>query len=187
MGGLKERASASAEAFSVYNNVMGEMLSQFGGKPMEVQDTDEILGAEPKIEWFTYIPDRQYGVTISLAEGCSISATMTFPPNHTDEPSIYVDIFTVDKSHQGKGIGTMLLETLSHEAQKYGVKNLYGHVTSEEALKTRAKVFGENDLTFFSPAKHEHLDLDYKTALKSGSIDFVVGNRIPQTGGPSSS
>jgi len=83
----------------------------------------------------------------------------------------------VNEQIQRGGIGTRLLQSLAVEGKKYGATELYGHVTSESALKTRAKVFGKENLRFFNHYTKKPVGINYEEVLKNssdGRVDFDV-------------
>lgn len=125
----------------------------------------------PTVEWFTYEPDKSYGASVRLPQGF-ISGSLT-----VDDKGryAYIDMFEVDKASQGKGIGTKLLKGLASEVKAYGASTLNGHVTSESALRTRARVFGKENLLFYNHTTGTKLDITYEEALKENpDVNVVV-------------
>ncbi|OGY86069.1 MAG: hypothetical protein A2233_02615 [Candidatus Kerfeldbacteria bacterium RIFOXYA2_FULL_38_24] len=61
---------------------------------------------------------------------------------------------------------------LISEAKKYGATTLSGNVTSLSALKTRARLFGKDNLKFQNRS-YRPLDITYEEVLK-GDIDYIV-------------
>lgn len=141
------------------------------------QMLEEIQKAKPQVEWVTYVPDKQYGTTISLPFGCHISGSLNYLNNERTQAQMYIDMFKVNEQIQRGGIGTRLLQSLAVEGKKYGATELYGHVTSESVLKTRAKVFGKENLRFFNHYTKKPVGINYEEALKNssdGRVDFDV-------------
>ncbi len=144
----------------------------------------EIANAEPDIEWATYIPEKSYGVVISLPHECTISGTL----NIQDDGSrtMKIDIFQVNEKLRskgagtGSGIGTRLLEALVRESKKYEVSTLFGHITSKSALATRAKVCGKKNLEFYNHHTGEKLNKAYdeimseKSNTEEENLDYDV-------------
>jgi hypothetical protein len=140
------------------------------------QMLEEINKARPEAEWVTYIPDKQFGTTISLPHDCRISGTLHYL-NEEGRARLYIDMFTVNEKIQKGGVGARLLQSFVVEGRKYGATELYGHVTSESALKTLARVLGKENLQFLDHHTKRKLDLTYEDALKTskdGRVDFDV-------------
>lgn len=125
---------------------------------------EELLHKEPTIEWQVYIPDKQFGVMISLSESSHITGTLTILDDGTSE--FKIDMITVAAAVQKRGIGTRLLELLLQEAQKYNADFLTGNVTSIAALKTRARLFGPENLIIWNTDQ-----LKNRTSRVDQSID----------------
>lgn len=134
---------------------------------------DEIARAKPIAKWKTYIKGKQYGVVISLLQENTIAGTLNVFEDGSR--SMYVDIFGVREELQSRGLGTRLLRNLTAEAVSYGATILSGHVTSESALKTRARVFGRDNLQFYNHATGEKMNLTFGDALLvEPDFDVVV-------------
>jgi len=58
----------------------------------------------------------------------------------------------------------------------FGATSLNGHITSQSALKTRAKVFGEDNLVFFDHYTGKHSNKSYSELLKeeNPNVNVVV-------------
>ncbi len=136
--------------------------------------TVEIRTAAPKVEWQTYIPEKQYGVLISLPYDCTITATLTYLDDTHEQAEIYVDMFQVNDRLQGQGIGTRLMQALIHESMQYGAISMRGHVTSLSALKTRARIFGPANLHFYDHVTRQKLNISAEQAMASERVDFDV-------------
>ena len=148
----------------------------------------EIEQSDPSIDWEIYIPEKQFGVVISLPHECFITATL----NIDDEGgrSMYIDIFQVDPKLRGKskgegaGIGTRLLQTLIEQAKIYDVSVLSGHFTSKSALATLARVCGNERLDFYSHGGTKKVDKTFGEIMSesdsknSGRIDYDVVSQI---------
>jgi len=134
---------------------------------------EEIAKARPKASWKTYIPDQQYGVVITLPHENFISGTLTDINN--SERQIYIDMFNVPDNLQKQGLGTKLLKSLTAEAKYYNATMLNGHITSDSALKTTAKVFDKENLQFYNHVTGKKLDLTYEQALKENpDMNIIV-------------
>ena len=135
------------------------------------EQTEAIPKPNPTVEWVTYKPDKLYGASVKVPEGL-ISGSLTVGENGSYG---YIDIFQVDPQFQGKGIGTELLKAFASELKAYGATSLDGHVTSLSALKTRARVFGEENLQFHNHITGQKMDINYGEALKENpNINVVV-------------
>ncbi len=137
----------------------------------------KIESAQPSVEWVTYVPDKQYGVIVSLPYNCRISATLDY--REDDRVILYIDMFTVNERIQKNGIGTRLLKALANEAKQYGTTELYGNITSLPALKTRANVFGSEHLEFYNHVTKEKMDMSFEDALlyadaHEGKVNYDV-------------
>lgn len=133
---------------------------------MEESGVKELVQVDkPIAKWECYKRDREYGVVISLGSDKNfISASLSY--DESGLGLVYVDMFQV--SQPAKGLGTRLLKSLVSESTVYGAKYLMGHVTSESALKTRARVFGKENLLFFDHESKKPLSLSYDEVLDSG-------------------
>ena len=131
---------------------------------------EEIRNSEPKVGWVTYIPDKSYGVIISLPHECAISATLSISGDKSR--TMKIDVFQVNEELRskgagtGSGIGTRLLIALVKEAKEYEATTLFGHVTSKSALGTRAKVCGKENLEFYNHQTGVKLDTTYEEAMQ---------------------
>jgi GNAT superfamily N-acetyltransferase len=136
---------------------------------------EDIQAAHPKAEWVTYIQDKQYGATVSLPHECSISGNITYL--NEENARLYIDMFQVNEKIQKGGVGTRLLKSFVAEGKDYGATELYGHITSDSALKTRARVFGKENLEFYNHYTKEKLTITFEEALASaedGRVDYDV-------------
>lgn len=139
------------------------------------QMLEDIQAARPVVEWVTYVPDKQYGAKVSLPHECFIGGNI----NYLDEnkAQLYIDMFQVNEKIQKGGVGTRLLKSFVAEGKDYGATELYGHITSDSALKTRARVFGLENLEFYNHNTKERLPIDFEQALasaKDGRVDYDV-------------
>lgn len=94
-------------------------------------------------------PD-EYTIKISLPHMCSITGILVYPTLTSNDSSLYINMFNLPEEFQQKGIGQRLLQCIVAYAKTYGATVLSGNVTSRAALKTRARVFGQDKLTFYS-------------------------------------
>jgi GNAT superfamily N-acetyltransferase len=147
----------------------------------------QVAQAKPQAEWHRTHPTLDiYDVSIDLPDNSSpyksfISGSLD-GTRGADDVELTVGMFEVHKDLQQKGIGTRLLQALATEGIKYDAKRLFGHVTSLSALKTRARVFGAENLRFFSynPQTREKtpLAITYEQALAEseakGKVDYGV-------------
>lgn len=137
---------------------------------------EEVAKESPRVAWVTYVPDRQYGVVISLPHECSVSGTLTYREDGTAD--LYVDIFHVHEALQRRGIGGRLMRALIKEGLEYGASTLSGHVTSKSALATRARVFGPKNLYFYTPGARLSARTTYEEAQKLEKVDFIVSSSL---------
>lgn len=141
---------------------------------------EEIRIADPKVEWKIYIPDKQWGVVVSLPHDCFIVGTLT----ESDKGKMWmkIDMFQVNEALRGAGVGERLLRILADEAKQYGAGVLVGHVTSKAALATRKKVFGEEGMVFRSHVTGDIIARSYDEIMgEKGSDDtmsYDVASRI---------
>jgi ribosomal protein S18 acetylase RimI-like enzyme len=140
---------------------------------------EEIKNTRPTGAWSTIIEGREYILGINLLNPESpsnsfITGTLTYFPD-LGRSQMKINNFKVAEGLQGHGIGTRLLRNLVAEAQAYDADSITGHVTSESALRTRAKVFGKDNLQFFDHITGEKLDTTYEEVLKENpNVDVVV-------------
>ncbi len=111
----------------------------------------------------------QYLLTVSLPHGCVINGILTFQTENTDNSVLYINSFQVPSDYQGKGIGKRLLRSLVTCAKTYGAIKVIGNVTSASALKTRARVFGKENLIFYQRGalgdRQDMMKVDYEQVL----------------------
>ena len=135
----------------------------------------EIVEAQPEFIWTIETPDKHYGLVVKLPHQCVISGTLNI-----EDKSMKIDMFMVNERLRGKGVGAKLLTELAKQAKEYEAKILFGHVTSKSALVTRAKVFGQVNLRFYSPHSGEKIEKSFeeimseKSNLIEGNLDYLV-------------
>lgn len=136
----------------------------------------EVETATPSVEWVTHIPEKSYGVTISLPHDCFVSATLNVAE---DSRRLYIDMISVNENLRSEGIGQRLLKKLLEEAKKYEATELYGHITGVAALKARAAVVGSQNLKFYSHATKKPIEgMTIEEAIKEshdGNLSYDVG------------
>ncbi len=112
---------------------------------------------------------EQYTIKVSLPHMCSITGILVYPTSISNESNLYVNMFNLPEEFQQKGIGQRLLRSLVVCAKTYGATTLSGNVTSKSALKTRARVFGQDKLTYYSRTglgkKGDEIDRSYDEIL----------------------
>lgn len=124
-------------------------------------------------------PD-EYTIKVFLPHMCSITGLLVYPSSTSNESYLYINMFNLPDEFQQKGIGQRLLRSLVACARTYGATSLSGNVTSKSALKTRARVFGEDKLTFYARTglgkKGDQLNIPY------GEILSKLPNSITEDG-----
>lgn len=143
----------------------------------------DVRKAVPTAEWATYIPNKEYGVTVSLPHGCFVTATMSYPDESGSHPHLYLDMISVNNDLKRNDIGTRLLKALIREAKAFGATTLVGNVTSAAALATRVKVCGKNNVRFFTKNLSERgteMKLTFDEAKKLERLDCVVISDLSQ-------
>lgn len=141
---------------------------------------DEIAHTAPQVIWTTEIEDSQYGLTVTLPYSNYISGTFFMGHNNR---SVYIDIFSVEKSLQKSGIGTRLLRSFTNEARTYEAQELLTRCTSLGSLKTLARVFEETNLRYYAVSAMGKLEnaipqtyaILLQQAATTGIIDIGVG------------
>lgn len=154
-------------------NTQEEHTEEKGLSPEQI--LEEIQKAKPNVKWVTYEPDKKYGAKVSLPHECFISGNITYIDEKRAQ--LYIDMFQVNEKIQKGGIGTRLLKSFVAEGKDYGATELYGHITSDSALKTRARVFGAENLEFYNHNTKEKLPIGFEQALAStenGRVDYDV-------------
>ena len=163
-------------------NSSGEIRSFQPTPGEQTQNVDslitEISKAKPQAQWHRSHPTLDiYDVSIRLPHDCLISGTLDASSGE-ENAEISVDIFQVNDVLQKKGIGTRLLQSLTTQGIKYGAKSLFGHVTSLSALKTRARVFGQDNLHFFTynplTKDRKSLNITFEQALAESQANDKV-------------
>ncbi len=132
----------------------------------------EISDVAPQASWETYSEGKSYGLRISLPHDCFIKGNLEYKSN--GRALLYVVMFQVNNALSGKGIGNRLMRAFVKEGMEYDAVELNGHVTSESALKTRARVFGEENLEFYNHITKEKMDITYTQALARNLFDCDV-------------
>lgn len=110
-------------------------------------------------------PKGESALKIKLPHDCSIRGALI---DRTEGREMFISNFQVNPKLQQHGIGPRLLKSLIAVAKLYDVKYLTGHVTSEAALKTRARLVGEDNVEFYEPKPGgggQRLQLTYQEAL----------------------
>lgn len=132
-------------------------------------EVENILSAEPGIEWETNQPEKVYNVFIHLLRECRVVATMKIADDGTR--SAYIDMLVIPEHLRGKntGIARRLLEILKIELQKYGVREISAYVTSKGALVNLTRVFGP--LSLFNYVTHEPVTKKLEEILEEGEDD----------------
>ena len=153
-----------------------EHFSKGSDKPMPANQEKmlrDIETATPNVMWNTYIPNKQFGVVISLPHGCSITGTLTY--DDSNSAAMYIDMFTVSGALQGKGLGAMLVRLLAKEAREYGATSISGNITSKSALGAMAKATGKNNLLFFNRATGAAIGTTYEEEMaKTENPNYIV-------------
>ena len=143
----------------------------------ETQTSKEVIKEQLEktkatVEWECLTPNEYYALMVKLlGEKNYISGRLSY--YEPGSALIYIDMFHVDEKMRQMGVGTKLIKSFIAEAMQYGAKILKGHVTSESALRTRARVFGSENLQFFIHGTDTRKDISYEEALV-GNFNFDV-------------
>jgi len=124
-------------------------------------------------------PDLFY-LQSSLGEHTLIDGELHYGKNCQAE--IFVHMFTIPEESRGKRVGSRLLQSFVTEAKDCGATSLFGHITSEPALKVFGRNFGEENMKFFHYNQLTHkrtpLDLEYGQVMdkveKGEKVDYGV-------------
>jgi GNAT superfamily N-acetyltransferase len=109
-------------------------------KPIELM-LEEIMAATPEVVVYdTRSPLLE--IKVRLPYNNSILAILK-------DGRAHVESFNVQEELRQKGIGERLMRFLTAELIKRGAKNLTGSLVSEGAVKTRVRVFGEDNVNFY--------------------------------------
>lgn len=120
-------------------------------KAAQIKQELELISNSPTVleeEKVGEYPDR-YSLTVSLPYNCVINGILTFQNQDTNDSVLYINMFQVPDDYRGKGVGQRLMRSLVAKAKKYGATQVSGNVTSESSVRTRARVFGVDNLVFF--------------------------------------
>lgn len=128
-----------------------------------------IARATPRANFSVLEPGRLDNLSVNLPHGNVISAVLDHGSN-----TLAIKAFTVAPDLHKRGIGTRLLRTVTKIAQDEGATSLTGHVTSKDALLTRARVFGQENLVFYDHKTGERLPVTYEDLLQAENPDVDV-------------
>lgn len=106
-------------------------------KPLEIM-VEEITAAEPEVREFDM--GSQLEIKVSLPYNNFIKAVIK-------EGRANIEYFLVQEEVRRKGVGERLMRRLALELKKREAKFLTGSLESEGALRTRLKVFGEDNVS----------------------------------------
>lgn len=155
----------------------------------QTDDTDqklkEILAFEP------IVVQQSDFLRIALP-GCLLSTRID--DSDPKKKVLWIQHFSVRPSTlQGRGIGTRMFQILLEEARKLGIKVITGNIRTVGGLKTRARIFGEDNMTFFEKndewEKGERINKSYAQILQEAenleketggheSIDVYVDSEV---------
>ena len=134
----------------------------------------EVQEATPKAHWKTRSSEFLSSVVISLPHGSAIEGLLTTDASGKD---MFVSDIHVHPDLRKNGIGTRLLKSLAVEAKKHDATSLSGHVVTEAALQTRAKVFGAENLDFGGKSYDEVIS----EVQASGRVNYTVRVNLQTT------
>lgn len=111
----------------------------------------EVLATKPVVTRIDISRRHTLKSTFTLPYGNFIIGSVNYPsPWKTDTRiAMHVDYFEVNELMRENGIGTKLMKALVADAKNHGAIYAYGHIARVAVLKTRAKVFGRDNLTFY--------------------------------------
>ena len=139
----------------------------------------EILGSEPTINELR-VSRYRTEVTFRLPYDSYIVGDLYHPfPSIPDEPiAFHVSDFEVNENMRRNGIGKKLLKKATLYAKEHDAKYLYGMVQNAEALRTRASVFGKDNMRYYSSflygRKNEPFLTTFEEVIEKGYFPIYV-------------
>lgn len=131
------------------------MGNEFDCEAYSQEKAKEVLKAEPLVEWSKGFEKGKNGwLSISLGNKgddskCGfISAEILYDKDGNGQ--LEINNIVVEEEIRGMGVGTKLLESLKEQIKDLNIRGVFGKITSKNMLKLRAKVFGKNNLHFYS-------------------------------------
>lgn len=129
---------------------------------------DEVLSSVPEI--FENAPsDDVTEVTITLPFENHIVGKLLKPSPTNSEQTITFTAadFEVNKQMRQRGIGRKLLAAAVDWAKAHGATSFVGFIQTEKALKTRASIFGKDNISFLTEGDKEPYPL---------TVDEIIAN-----------